>query len=683
MRYSKLEFRPEIDGLRAIAVLLVVLNHADFHLVPGGHIGVDVFFVISGYLITRIILFEVMIKSFSLRAFYLRRARRILPALLFVLAICSPIAYWLMLPSELEDFGRASIGAVLFVSNFVLWKQGGYFDVDAALSPLLHLWSLAIEEQFYLLFPIVILVGAKLRRSALTILLYLSLAGSFMLLLLVYREMPRASFYLLPTRAWELLVGSVIGLAHFNGRRQELERKWVGLFPMIGLAIIIASALRVNESIAYPGPVTLWPVIGAAMIIGVPSSRSITFKLLSSKPFQLIGLASFSIYLWHQPLLVFARLVSADHLGRDERNFTVVLVVAAGVITWYGVERLTRSKDRVPAKLLLVGVAIVSIFVLAFNSILVSNNGFPDRLPPNVQWESTGQRPVEICSKDENWEERHGLAFCVFGDSAGSKNVFLVGDSHADSLLHELDIVLKDLGIRGVRVSLGGCSEIPGSYLIGNVPSDLNKCQAKFDSLLKEIKSNRATTILSLRWTFRLYPIPGQIEQLEATNSDGGHEVEDYREYVIADARGVSTSADHKIASVQKLLDGLITSSESVIVVGPVPEIAWNIARINLTYFRTHGKILDSLSIPESDYELRNQFILGVMKDYESRKIGKLQVVYPSSQLCSTYLEARCVAQVDGIPLYLDDDHLSDNGARLVVKAFEFSSPEPRNKGDS
>lgn len=674
---QRLNYRPEIDGLRAVSVLLVIFNHADFHFFGGGHIGVDVFFVISGYLITRIILLEVSAQSFSLSDFYIRRARRILPALLLVLLSCLPIAYWLMLPSELENFGRASIGAVLFVSNFVLWKQGGYFDVDAALSPLLHLWSLAVEEQFYLLFPILILIGVTLKRRATVILLYLSLSGSLILLYVTYQEMPRASFYLLPTRAWELLVGAVIGHAHFKGRFLDYKRESTKWLPTLGLMIIVVSALLIDETTTYPGPVTLWPIAGAAMIIAVVSPKSVAFKLLSSQPFQLIGLASFSIYLWHQPLLVFARLFSADYLNQRERNFVVALILLVGIISWRVVERPTRDKVRVPIRSLILGVVLTAVVVLISNLILVKNDGFPDRLSPNVQWENAGQRPARVCSSDDDWTERDGISYCNFGDYAGLKNVFLIGDSHADSLLNELDIALRQEGIRGVRVSLGECAEIPGSYPLGEVPSDLGKCQSRFETLLKEIQKSRATTILSLRWTFRLYPIPGEIEQLEATNSDGGHEVEDYREYVIANAEGASTSVEWKTAAIQKLLDGLIASSQRLILVGPVPEIAWNIARINLTYYRTHAEVLGTLSIAESDYEVRNQFILGIMEDYESRSSDKLQIVYPSNQLCGTYLVARCVAQVDGRPLYLDDDHLSDVGARLVVGEFDFANSGP------
>jgi len=247
-----------------------------------------------------------------------------------------------------------------------------------------------------------------------------------------------------------------------------------------------------------------------------------------------------------------------------------------------------------------------------------------------------------------------------------------MGDSHADSLINELDVSLRNLGLRGFRVSLAECSEIPGSYLSSQIPSDLGKCQERFNSLLRVIEYYDATTILSMRWTFRLYPVPGQIGQLEATNSDGGHEVEDYREYVIANSKGVGISAELKREAIEQLLSGLLESSKKVVVIGPVPEVAWNIARLNLTHFRTRGKVLDSVSIAHSDYESRNQFVLRIFEDLELRGVEKLQVVYPSNQLCNSYLEARCVAQVDGLPLYLDDDHLSDDGARLVIQEVEF-----------
>lgn len=672
MNQSAITFRPDINGLRAVSVLMVVLNHAGYSFIPGGHIGVDVFFVISGYLITRIILFEVSMSSFSLRDFYLRRIRRILPAVIFVLIICLPVSYWLMLPSELENFAKASIGAVFFVSNLVLWKQGGYFDVDAALSPLLHLWSLAVEEQFYLLFPLVVLGGVALKRRALMALLCVLTGGSFFLLMFTYQEMPRASFFLLPTRAWELLVGSVIGLAHSSRKNQPTNPLWVRPLPFAGLFIILVSAWFIDKSTIYPGPATVWPVLGAAMIVGAPNSESLVHKLLSLKLFQVIGLASFSIYLWHQPLLVFGRLISADYLSRGERNFAVFLILIVGIATWYLVERSTRSKERVSTKSLIVGISISSLLVVGVSSFVLRNEGFPNRLPPNIQWESAGQRPQRVCANGKDWEIRDQISLCVFGDRESVTNVFLIGDSHADSLINELDVSLRNLGLRGFRVSLAECSEIPGSYLSSQIPSDLGRCQERFNSLLRVIEYYDATTILSMRWTFRLYPVPGQIGQLEATNSDGGHEVEDYREYVIANSKGVGISAELKREAIEQLLSGLLESSKKVVVIGPVPEVAWNIARLNLTHFRTRGKVLDSVSIAHSDYESRNQFVLRIFEDLELRGVEKLQVVYPSNQLCNSYLEARCVAQVDGLPLYLDDDHLSDDGARLVIQEVEF-----------
>ncbi|MFM8958279.1 MAG: acyltransferase family protein [Actinomycetota bacterium] len=669
---TSLDYRTEIDGLRAIAVLLVVANHAKYKLFQGGFVGVDVFFVISGYLITRLIVKEVAEDNFSFSRFYVRRIRRIVPALLFTLVVCLPVAYLVMLPSELVYFSQAAIGAVFFVSNIVLWKQGGYFDVGSDLRPMLHLWSLAIEEQFYLGFPIVVYLVVKFRERWLSLCLWAMLCASLIIMFALHVEMPRASFYLLPTRAWELLVGSVVAvMPPSRNRFRQVMCERGSMMSASGVLAILITAVALDQSVLYPGWATLMPVIGTALILASSQQKSWVFGILRWKPLQILGLSSFSIFLWHQPLLVFGRLLSADNLSARQRDFVVLLTIIAGVGTWRFIEQPFRDSSRVRLRTTLLALGVSAIVVSGVSAFMIQSQGFRDRLPPNVQWENAGERTKTICESDEQWSEVDGIYVCYFGQVFSTQNVVLIGDSHADAMMPFLNELLVMKGLRGIRATPGRCPEIPGSYSRDSVPEDLGECERLHANLYRYIRDNRAASILAFRWNFRLFPVPGEIDRLEAINSEGGHEVEDYREYVIANATGIEVSAEAKTKAIRHLLNGLLQNSSRLVVIGPVPEIAWNIARVNLSHYRSRGEILENLSIPYVDYFERSHFVTGVIDDFErSKSTDRLQVIYPSDFLCNTFLPDRCVAQWQTIPFYLDDDHLSDRGVEIVLSSL-------------
>lgn len=319
-------YRREIDGLRALAVVPVILFHAGLSTFSGGFVGVDVFFVISGYLITSILLADLERGDFSIARFYERRARRILPALFLVMACCIPFAWAWMLPDEWHDFSQSLVAVVLFVSNILFWREEGYFAPVAELKPLLHTWSLAVEEQYYLLFPLFLLVAWRLgpRRVLLMIvgIALLSLAASEW----ASRIAAGANFYLAPTRAWELLAGSICAFA-LRGRAPGAN-DWLGLS---GIVLILLAIFAFDEKTPFPGLYALVPVVGTALIVlfGGPGSR--TARLLGLRPLVGIGLVSYSAYLWHQPLFAFARL---QGLGEPPMVLMLALAVLAMGLAW-------------------------------------------------------------------------------------------------------------------------------------------------------------------------------------------------------------------------------------------------------------------------------------------------------------------------------------------------------------
>jgi peptidoglycan/LPS O-acetylase OafA/YrhL len=341
-------YRPEVDGLRAVAVLSVILFHAGFELFSGGFVGVDVFFVISGYLITSIILRELSQGTFSIVKFYERRARRILPALFFVIACVLPFAYLWLLPHELARFGESLVAVATFASNIFFWRGTDYFSPNAENELLLHTWSLAVEEQYYLLFPLLLMVSWRFYTRKLFWCVAIVALMSFAVCELGWRNSPIANFYLLPTRAWELLLGSLVAIRLASSPTPlaipSLGREFI---VGAGLIAIVASTLLFDESTPFPSYYAAIPTLGAALIIAFGNGQQLTTRFLSLKPIVFIGLISYSAYLWHHPLFTFLRLRGFGELTELHFLGAAVASLLLAAFTWRFVETPFRKTSTV------------------------------------------------------------------------------------------------------------------------------------------------------------------------------------------------------------------------------------------------------------------------------------------------------------------------------------------------
>jgi peptidoglycan/LPS O-acetylase OafA/YrhL len=356
--YNNMKYRPEIDGLRALAVVPVILFHAGFELFSGGFVGVDVFFVISGYLITTILIEDIENKRFSIVNFYERRARRILPALFFVMLVCIPFAWMLLSDAALNKFGNGLIGVSLFISNVVFWKQQGYFDESAELNPLLHTWSLAVEEQYYVLFPIFLILAWRFGKNRVFWMIVVMAAISLLLSEWGWRNKATANFYLAPTRAWELFAGSI---AAFVIQRQGVQKN--NLLSLIGLAAIVFSILFYDDTTPFPSVYALLPVLGVVLLLLHADSETFAAKLLSTKGFVAFGLISYSAYLWHQPFFAFFRIYKKEITLNIYASLGLVfLTFVIAYLSWRFVEKPFRSKANFSK---------LSLFLLSLASLLV------------------------------------------------------------------------------------------------------------------------------------------------------------------------------------------------------------------------------------------------------------------------------------------------------------------------
>ena len=433
---TSLMYRREIDGLRAVAVVPVILFHAGFGVFSGGYVGVDVFFVISGYLITTILINELAQGNFSIAGFYERRARRILPALFIVMLACLPFAYMWMLPSQLKDFSGSIFAVVISLSNLFFLTKVGYFAPSAELQPLLHTWSLAIEEQYYFIFPLFLLIINRLKLSIVGFIVFGLVIISFIFSEWAWREDAERSFFFTISRFWEIGVGSLCAFLTISKAPRSNN-----LLSTVGLAMIVFSIFAYDANIPFPSVYALVPVIGTALIILFAAQGTWVARLLSMRVFVGIGLISFSAYLWHQPLFAFARLRS---LTEPSEYLMAALAVAAVLLawaTWRFVEQpFRKSKNSLIGTRR--GVFLVSGTIGAlFISIGLSGhfgNGFEGRLKyisnsmvtqgsvkeALNQWEMSGYtQPI-------NWTTDPLTGLKIFRGT-GNRVVSLIGDSHA------------------------------------------------------------------------------------------------------------------------------------------------------------------------------------------------------------------------------------------------------------
>ncbi|MCC9624565.1 acyltransferase [Thalassospira sp. MA62] len=425
-----MNYRSEIDGLRALAILPVILFHAGYEILSGGFVGVDVFFVISGYLITSILLNEIQAGTFSFAKFYERRARRILPVLFLVVVVTMIISAFILLPQQLISLAKSAIAIPLFSSNFFFWSERGYFGEATDLKPLIHTWSLAVEEQFYILFPIVLLVLSKFRDRFLIGLLMLafglSLGASYYVTLLHFDT----AFFFPFTRAWELLIGAFCAIA-MKRKLFALPQLWSEAASVVGLAMIFGSYVCFDSHTLFPYVTALIPTLGTAVFILAAANAPVARKLVGSKPLVAIGLISYSLYLWHQPVFALAR---ATNVFEHYFSVLVVLVFGLSVLSYFFVEQPFRNRAKNSTRRIWGLSAAGSLGLIALGLIFVLSNGFIGR------FDKSEQRLMEQFANYSGYNQARfdSLIHAPFTDPE-SRKVVLIGDSFAKDFLNVVE----------------------------------------------------------------------------------------------------------------------------------------------------------------------------------------------------------------------------------------------------
>ncbi len=514
-----MNYRPEIDGLRAIAVLPVILFHAGLELFSGGFVGVDVFFVISGYLITKIILTDLEQDRFSIVNFYERRARRILPALFFVIFSCLPFAYFALSPGALVDFGQSLVAVPTFSSNYLFWSERGYFGGAAELKPLIHTWSLAVEEQFYLLFPPLLMLFWHRMRNWTGFLILLSISCSLYLSWFLTKLHFETAFYLPFARAWELMIGAAA--AFYGIQLGNFGYKYSGILSAIGLILIFFAVFNFDSTTSFPGLAAAVPVTGTFLLIIAGPRQHLINRILASRWFVNIGLVSYSLYLWHQPIFVFFRHLSlSDYII----IFGIPLSVSLSLLSYIFIETPFRDKTKFSKRNIFIYSALASLLSIAFGLILIFNDGFLNRYPETDQkilkqfvnqgsynqfrFDQLEMRPFKISSK---------------------RRILLIGDSYAKDLINVMYEGGADKELQFSTKQIN--SECGNSYTTNNIddfiPANrLTRCEwmgryedPNFKSLMEEADEIWLANSW-LDWVIELLP-----ETLEALSAEFNAEI--------------------------------------------------------------------------------------------------------------------------------------------------------------
>jgi peptidoglycan/LPS O-acetylase OafA/YrhL len=650
MRSPSPSFRHDINGLRAWAVIAVVLFHFGIPGFSGGFIGVDVFFVISGFLMTRIIVTDLEEGRFSLWRFYLARAKRIIPALL---ALCLTLLclgwFWLPTPDYVQ-LAKHSFAAIVFLSNIAFWKEAGYFDSASHEKWLLHTWSLSVEWQFYIILPLaLILVWRLFGKRGLMPSLILASIISLGLSVILSSLTPGAGFFLIPTRAWEMAAGGVIW---WLTQRQTISGKTRVYTEWLGFLCIAISVVTFESSMPWPSSNALLPVIGTMLVLAAARQDSI----LTSNPLaQRLGSSSYSIYLWHWPISVLLVYTNALH---DPKW------VMAGLLASLSLGELSLRLIENPARKWLsrqtmrqsVCAISFAIALSATFSIMATIVHFPTRLAPQI--DLIANESMNKPARTDECFPKSGIGSpsCIYG----GKNIraIVVGDSHGHVLVSAVEAALPNKTDGLINLTYSGCPTLSGAMVVPGMLHDNIQCK-EFNQWLKEKLSTLNSdipAIVSNRTS--AYAFGQQVADAKKLNRPLVYFSKVYS------SPAPAFLSEFKTSLVSTLCE--IAAERQVYVVRPVPEMRVNVPTA-LSRALSFGRSEIDISLSETEYRQRNAFVWQA-QDEAAKKCG-IKILDPLPYLCKG---GKCRGTDNGIPIYFDDNHLNEYGNKLLVPMFKI-----------
>ncbi len=668
-------YRPDIDGLRAVAILAVVIYHAFPANLRGGFVGVDIFFVISGFLISNIIFKSLQHGVFSFTEFYAHRIKRIFPALILVLAVSFTFGWFALMPDEFKQLGKHIAAGAGFVQNFILWKEAGYFDTASELKPLMHLWSLAIEEQFYLVYPLLVWGAWRLGPStAFAIIVLLGLL-SFGLNVHGIKNDAIKTFFFPQTRFWELLVGAALAYLQLFKRAQFADWLKRCLFhPVIfrrfppglkrdaaldnflsifGFLLIAASVIALNKGTPFPGWWALPPVFGAFLLILAGAEAWVNRRILASRLMIFIGLISYPLYLWHWPVLSFTRIVTSEPPSGAIRLGAVGLSLLLAWLTYQLLEKPIRFGGKTWLKTAVLCVLTTTVGLVGYNTLERNGLGFRITTPlsglEQFHWSKKMYREDSCIAANPISTER--IVFCV-GD-VRTASVFLTGDSHSNALYPGLAEIYP-----GKILNIAQSDCLPFFDIDAGITKQSPHCPHEdVNAFLRIAENNPQIKTIIIASRGPLY--------IEGTGF-GPAESDNLNRYIKwKDSLDEGRYAEVFEQSMRATLQRFLLEDKQIIFVLDVPELGFGpelcVDTAPLRLSRVSGK---PCAVPRAEYDKRNkkyrEIVFSVLKDFPSVKVFD-----PAVLLCDTQY---CWAMKEGKMLYRDDDHLSVEGSRFIAR---------------
>ena len=657
-------YRPDIDGLRAIAVLAVIAFHAFPEWVSGGFIGVDVFFVISGFLITNLIQGRLREQNFSILAFYASRVRRLFPSLILLLLACQTFAWFALLSDEYKSLGKHISGTALLIPNWIFWSESGYFDYAANTKPLLHLWSLGIEEQFYLFWPLTHCLLFKYKLNAIRI-TSLLLMGSFLLNLFLIEKNTSATFFLPFTRIWELLAGSLLAFcvqADFvkhSSLRAKLSSNTVvnQALSLLGLLLLSVGLLFIHQDQLFPGSWALLPVMGTVMIILAGNKAWFNQAVLSNRILVGIGLISYPLYLWHWPLLSFARILERGQPEWHISLFCIAIAFVLSLLTYFFIERPIRFGNHQKAKTytlitlmaITAGIGFTTYFADGFKSrfanqlIEVQLSDLTFDIPTSTEW---------YCSDSSNEGPR-----CL--SSGPDPTTVVIGDSHALTIYPGLVERFKAKGqALGLYGGSDGCPPLL-NVVIQDLGGDTRNCLKKGTQAINRVIKDPAIKEVILTSRGPMYTTGKGFGDIEASQFGT------WVLYFEGEDSGQRNNAEVFLMGLANTLDALLAANKKVIFLHDVPELGFDI-RSCFTFRPVviSNKAIEPCAVSKSDFVARTQIHRAGVDQILSQR-PEIKVIDLAQALCD---DIWCFGSKNGVLFYMDDDHLSLRGAEYVVR---------------
>ena len=657
-----LKYRPEIDGLRTIAVLSVLIYHAEFtfgsaNIISGGFLGVDIFFVISGFLITSLIIKEqVQTGRFSIANFYERRARRLLPALFTVMLVSLPFAWLYLIPLQFIDFAKSQISSLLFASNFY-WDHSlqEYGAESSLIKPFLHTWSLAVEEQFYIFFPLVMIGIYRWCKNHTLSLLSIALIISLLYSEWMTSQDASSSFYMLSSRFWELLTGSLIGYILYKHPQENNNNKLKQSMPVLGLLLIIFSIFFTEFSDNHPGFITLPVIIGTGLIIWFAGKKDPITKILSSKLFVGIGLISYSLYLWHYPIFAFGRIINPTPSAYDKFSWFLLTFILS-LISYFIIEKPFRNKTQFNRRNLSIYLGTCAILIFGLNAAILHNEGLVSRLPSIVGDMEMQPSKIRVCNKKPS---------CTF-DQDSPNTLFLVGDSHMMPLEKPLLKYTQEKKYNFTTLNSNGCQYVLNLNSANTKTNKVNECNIDRQNYRREVLLSLKSSLVIMGGNL-LAILPENKEKYKSSSKN----------YLQYPDNSLTDKDSHRKAVIKEYRNTvleLLNHGHKVVLIYPVPGAGGDVASklAQLVFRKPDHEIKTILSenmitTSYDAYHKRTKDGFALLDSIQHKNIIR---IYPHKLFCNTSVANRCVTHDLNNSFYRDHHHLSRTGADMLLEVI-------------